>query len=100
MARVSRAAQAAESETERTQMSRFNSFRGPSPEVKVTKVGTTGVAYVDWKDVENLRRMMSPNGKIYGRKRLGTTARDQKLVAAAVKRARYMGLLPFTSATL
>ncbi|KAA0214994.1 MAG: 30S ribosomal protein S18 [Leptolyngbya sp. PLA3] len=81
-------------------MSRFNRFGPPTPQGKLTKTGANGTVYVDWKDIESLRRAMSPNGKIYGRKRLGTTAREQKMVAAAVKRARFMGLLPFTSATL
>ena len=67
---------------------------------KVTRVSGTGVEYVDYKDIDLLRRCMSPNGKIYGRKRLGTNARQQRMVAQAVKRARHMGLLPFTSATL
>ena len=80
-------------------MSRFGRFGG-APQAKVTRTSGKGVTFVDWKDVEQLRRMMTPNGKIYGRKKLGTTAREQKMVAQAVKRARYMGLLPFTSATL
>lgn len=80
-------------------MSRFGRFSGPQ-KVKLTKTSGTGEVYVDWKEVDMLRRTMSPNGKIYGRKRLGTTAREQRMVAQAVKRARYMGLLPYTSATL
>ncbi|MBX3364803.1 MAG: 30S ribosomal protein S18 [Phycisphaeraceae bacterium] len=62
--------------------------------------GPQGIPYVDWKDIESLRRLMSPNGKIYGRKRLGTSAREQRMLAQAIKRARFMGLLPYTSATL
>ncbi len=80
-------------------MSRFSRFGSP-PTEKLTQIAPNGEMYVDYKDVEALRRSMSPNGKIYGRKRLGTTAREQKLVAQAIKRARFMGLLPFTSATL
>ncbi len=80
-------------------MSRFNRF-GPGGPTKTTIKSGKGIEYVDWKDVEGLRRMMTPNGKIYGRKRLGTNARQQRMVAQAVKRARFMGLLPFTSATL
>lgn len=80
-------------------MSRFNRF-GPGPTGAPTKTSGKNIEYVDYKDVEALRRMMTPNGKIYGRKRLGTTAQQQKLVAQAIKRARHMGLLPFTSATL
>ena len=79
-------------------MSQFARFTGGK--VKATTKSGTGTVYVDYKDVDTLRRMMSPNGKIYGRKRLGTTAREQRMVAQAVKRARYMGLLPYTSATL
>ncbi len=67
---------------------------------KATKESGKGIEYCDYKDHESLRRMMTPNGKIYGRKRLGTNARQQRMVAQAIKRARFMGLLPFTSATL
>ena len=80
-------------------MSRFTRF-GMGGNVKAVKKSASGVAYVDYKDVDTLRRMMSPNGKIYGRKRLGVTAGDQRKIAQAIKRARYMGLLPYTSATL
>jgi small subunit ribosomal protein S18 len=65
-----------------------------------TKKDTRGRDYVDYKDAEALRRLMTPNGKIYSRKRLGVSARDQRLIAQAIKRARYMALLPYTSATL
>lgn len=67
---------------------------------KMAQVSANGQLYVEWKDVENLRRAMSPNGKIYGRKRMATSAREQRLVSQAIKRARFMGLLPYTSATL
>ena len=56
--------------------------------------------YVDYKSAEDLRRLMTPNGKMYSRKRLGVTAREQRMISQAVKRARYMALLPYTSATL
>ena len=65
-----------------------------------TKVGSYGKLYIDYKSVEDLRRMLTPNGKIYTRKRLGANALQQRRIAQAVKRARYMGLLPYTSATL
>jgi ribosomal protein S18 len=44
--------------------------------------------------------MMTPNGMIYSRKRLGISAREQRLVAGAIKRARFLALLPYTDATL
>ncbi len=80
-------------------MSRFTRFGQPT-KVRVLKKTGTGVEYVDYKDVDNLRRLMSPNGKIYGRKRLESSAREQRLIAQAIKRARHMALLPYTSATL
>lgn len=56
--------------------------------------------YVDFKAVDELRRLMTPNGKIYSRKRLGVTARRQRQISKAIKRARFMALLPYTSGTL
>jgi len=53
---------------------------------------------VDYKNVDELRRMMTGNGKIISRKRLQFNAAEQKTVAAAIKRARYLALLPFTNA--
>lgn len=67
---------------------------------KVIQHGTGGRVFIDYKNVDELRRMMTPNGKIYSRKRQGVTSREQRMIAQAVKRARYMGLLPYTSATL
>ncbi|HLO41486.1 MAG TPA: 30S ribosomal protein S18 [Phycisphaerales bacterium] len=80
-------------------MSKFSRFQNVQ-KVKVARVSSKGKVFVDWKDIETLRRMMSPNGKIYGRKRAGTSAAEQRMVSQAIKRARYMGLLPYTSATL
>jgi len=74
-------------------------FGGPSKQSYI-KSDVKERPYVDYKSVDDLRRLMTPNGKMYSRKRLGTTARQQRLVAQAIKRARYMALLPFTSATL
>jgi small subunit ribosomal protein S18 len=74
-------------------------FQGPQRQNFVGE-DAHGQPFVDYKNVEELRRLMTPNGKIYSRKRLGTTAREQRLVAQAIKRARYMALLPYTDATL
>jgi small subunit ribosomal protein S18 len=75
-------------------------FGAPTSNSKVTKTSGKGEIFVDYKDVDNLRRMMSPNGKILGRKRLGLSAREQRMAAQAIKRARFLGLLPYTSATI
>ena len=59
-----------------------------------------GRPYVDYKASDELRRLMTPNGKIYSRKRLSLSAKEQRMVSQAIKRARYIALLPYTSATL
>lgn len=74
-------------------------FGGPSRSVYLKK-DVNGKPYVDYKTVDELRRLMTPNGKIYSRKRLGVSAWEQRQIARAIKRARYMALLPYTSATV
>jgi ribosomal protein S18 len=53
--------------------------------------------YVDYKDVALLRKFMSDRGKIRARRVTGTCSQHQRLVATAVKNAREMALLPYTS---
>lgn len=52
---------------------------------------------VDYKDIDTLKRFISERGKLLPRRVTGASARFQRLVSTAVKRARYMGLLPFVS---
>jgi len=56
-----------------------------------------GVKYIDYKDVETLGKLLTHRGKIYSRKRSGNCASCQRKVKKAIKRARYMALLPFTT---
>lgn len=53
--------------------------------------------YVDWKDVDFLKRFIPEGGKIMPRRISGVTAKDQRRVARAIKRARIMALIPFVS---
>lgn len=53
---------------------------------------------VDYKDVALLRKYVSERGKIVGRVRTGVCAGHQRQVTRAVKRARFMALLPFAQA--
>lgn len=53
--------------------------------------------YVDYKDVPTLKKHINPHARIMSRKRTGTSARYQRSIALAIKRARYMGLLPYIS---
>ena len=52
---------------------------------------------VDYKDVKQLKRFISENGKIIPRRRTGLSAKNQRKVTTAVKRARHLALLPYTS---
>ncbi|MEZ6142196.1 MAG: 30S ribosomal protein S18 [Zavarzinella sp.] len=60
-----------------------------------TKEGCPRPAFVDYKDVVTLRKLISNQGKILGRKRTGTCAPFQRALSAAIKRARFMALLPY-----
>ncbi|MBI5139232.1 30S ribosomal protein S18 [Candidatus Nomurabacteria bacterium] len=53
------------------------------------------IKYIDYKDVEILKKFLNPNGKIMSHKRTGLTAKNQRSLAGAVKHARFLGLLPF-----
>jgi small subunit ribosomal protein S18 len=55
------------------------------------------VDYVDYKDTELLKKFLTPHARIQGKKRSGAPAKNQRQVAMAVKRARFMGLLPYVS---
>jgi len=52
---------------------------------------------VDYKEVELLRKFLTTSCKLMSRKRAGTNAQEQKALKQAVKQARYMSLLPYTS---
>jgi len=53
------------------------------------------VREVDYKDVPVLQKLTTQQGKLFSRKRSGNCARHQRSVKRAVKRARFMGLLPY-----
>jgi small subunit ribosomal protein S18 len=56
-----------------------------------------GVDRIDYKNVELLERFLEGGGRMRSRRRTRTAAKDQRKVTQAVKRARHMALLPFTS---
>ncbi len=51
--------------------------------------------YVDYKDLDLLKKLTNRQGKIIGRRKSGCTAISQHAVATAVKRARFMAMLPY-----
>jgi small subunit ribosomal protein S18 len=53
------------------------------------------ISHIDYKDVETLKRFLNPHGKIMPRRRTGLSSAAQRQLATAVKRARFMALLPY-----
>ena len=50
---------------------------------------------IDYKDVQTLSKLTTAQGKLFSRKRSGNCASHQRSARTAVKRARYIGLLPY-----
>ena len=55
------------------------------------------VSYIDYKDINLLRKYISDRGKIRARRVTGACTQHQRQIAAAVKNSREMALLPYTS---
>ena len=64
---------------------------------KISLLITERVEYVDWKDVNLLRRFMSDRAKIRARRVTGNNVQQQAEIAKAIKNAREMALLPYAS---
>jgi small subunit ribosomal protein S18 len=64
---------------------------------KISILSQERVEYVDYKDVNLLRRFMSDRGKIRARRVTGNDAQQQSAIAMAIKNAREMALLPYAN---
>ncbi len=71
-------------------MSRFYRRR------KYCRFTAEGVEEIDYKDLETLKAYISETGKIVPSRITGTKARYQRQLAKAIKRARYLALIPYT----
>src|SRR5690348_6361799 len=60
-----------------------------------TKEGCPRPAFVDYKDVQTLKKLCTSQGKLFSRKRSGNCAAFQRAVKDAIKRARFMALMPY-----
>ena len=82
----------------REKAEKFQTFK--RPKLTISRTTASGKTYIDYKDTESLRKMVSGNGKIQSRKRTGATAMEQRMLTRAIKRARYMALLPYVSSAI
>lgn len=55
------------------------------------------INHIDYKDIASLKKFVNPHGRILSRRRTGLTAKNQRKLANAIKRSRFMGLLPFVA---
>lgn len=55
------------------------------------------IRHIDYKDTEILKKFLNPHARMISRKKTGVSAKSQRQLAVAVKRARFMGLLPYVA---
>lgn len=55
------------------------------------------IEYVDWKDTDYLKKFVNPHARILSARKTGASRKMTRTIAEAIKRARFMGLLPFIS---
>ena len=65
---------------------------------KFCKFTAEGVKEIDYKDIDTLKQYVSETGKIVPSRITGTKAKYQRQLATAVKRARFLALLPYSDA--
>ncbi len=63
---------------------------------KFCKFTAEGTEQIDYKDIETLKAYVSETGKIVPSRITGTKARYQRQLATAIKRSRYLALIPYT----
>jgi len=66
---------------------------------KVDRFHENGILHIDYKDVKLLSRFITEQGKIIPRRISGTCAKNQRMLEDAIKRARFMALLPYVADT-
>ncbi len=71
--------------------------RRAAMEVQRLRAPKVKVEEIDYKDVALLQRVVSAQGKLFSRKRTGLTAEGQRKIALALKRARFMALMPYVT---
>jgi small subunit ribosomal protein S18 len=67
------------------------------PKIRVCHFCANGIAEMDYKDTKAFQRFLSSYAKILPRKKTGTCSKHQRKLAQAVKRARFMALIPYTT---
>lgn len=82
---------------EKSERQERREYKGLRKRKKVCQFCTDSKCVIDYKDASKLRRFMSERAKILPRRVTGTCARHQRVLTTAIKRARYLALLSYTS---
>jgi small subunit ribosomal protein S18 len=67
---------------------------------KICRFTQNNVKYIDYKDVKLLQRFVNEQGRIIPKRITGTSAKYQRELSVAIKRARHMALIPYVSDTV
>lgn len=71
--------------------------RRKSPKPRPNPLDASGITYIDYKDTDLLRKFISDRGKIRSRRVTRVTVQQQRQLTKAIKNAREMALLPYSS---
>ncbi|CEH31584.1 MULTISPECIES: 30S ribosomal protein S18 [Aneurinibacillus] len=71
--------------------------RGRGKRRKVCYFTSNKITHIDYKDVDLLKKFVSERGKILPRRVTGTSAKYQRMLTVAIKRARQIALLPYVT---
>ncbi|MEN9852244.1 MAG: ribosomal protein small subunit ribosomal protein [Candidatus Parcubacteria bacterium] len=55
------------------------------------------IKHIDYKDVDILKKFLNPHGRMLSRRKTGVTSKNQRKLSQAVKRSRFIGLLPYVA---
>jgi small subunit ribosomal protein S18 len=78
----------------------LTAIKQEKPKKKFCRFKKYGIKYVDYKDIDFLKKFINEQGKLLPRRLTGTSLKFQRKVAQAVKRARHIGLLPYVTDSL
>ncbi|MCG9898404.1 MAG: 30S ribosomal protein S18 [Hydrotalea sp.] len=75
----------------------LTAFKAEKPKKKFCRFKRYGIRYIDYKDVEFLKKFVNEQGKMLPRRLTGNSLKYQRKMSEAIKRARQMALLPYVT---
>jgi small subunit ribosomal protein S18 len=75
----------------------LTAIKADKPKKKFCRFKKYGIKYIDYKDVEFLKKFVNDQGKIFPRRLTGNSLKYQRKVSDAVKKARQMALMPYVT---